>query len=366
MLPRPRSGACRNRHSLSQMGHSMSTQSTPGQSFPAPCKRCGGALYQHADLCPYCGAAHPLATPAHARFGGADGPLHRPLQTGAQPEPAVPKLASPDTPIPPLSHLPLGAPLVSHWLLTRGLIALGVVVLAYGGYTLLSDRHTSAPAYDEQDTKSTAGSIAPYAADQTSNTRASTGTVNTSAPPAPAAVQPVVVPHYRDLPDSLRAAHQHADAHDLSGAQAAVNAALSMDPDNADARAIQRELAPLEQRRDAALQTANVCIKDRLWNCVEHSASDALAIDSGSPAARSLLQRAIVETGWAPLGGRAAPPAKTARVPQPPQPAPATQVAPPTAAAPAAPAADSVDAQVRAITQSGWRNSPASAAAPAQ
>jgi hypothetical protein len=340
----------------------MSAQNTPDQSFPAPCKRCGGALYQHADLCPYCGAAHPLATPGQARLAGADGRLRRPLQADTQPEPAAPHLASPDTPIPPLGHLPPGTALGSRWLLTRGLIVLGVVILGCGAYALLGDHHTSAPAYDEQDTKSTAGSIAPYKLDQATNPRASTGAANPPAAPTPAAARPVVVPHYRDLPESLRAAHTHAEAHDLSGAQAAVNAAFSMEPDNADARAIQRELTPLEQRRDAALQTANVCIKDHLWNCVEHSASDALAIDSGSPEAKSLMQRAIVETGWAPLGSHAAPPAGVAQVPRPPQAAQAAQVAPTT---PTAPAADSVDPQVRAIAQSGWRNSPASAASAA-
>ena len=343
----------------------MSAQTTPGQSFPAPCKRCGGALYQHADLCPYCGVAHPLITPAHVRFASADSPLHRPLQADIQPEPATPDLASPNTPIPPLGRLPLGAQVGSRWLLTRGLIVLGVVVLGYGAYALLGDHHATAPGYDEQDTKSTEGSIAPYTPGtpgQATNTRASTGAVNPPAAATPVAVQPVVVPHYRDLPESLRAAHTHADTHDLSGAQAALNAAFSMEPDNADARAIQRELTPLEQRRDAALQTANVCVKDHLWNCVEHSASDALAIDNGSPQAKSLLQQAIVETGWTPLGSHAAPPPKVAQVPRPPQATPAAQVAP---AAPSAPDAGSVDAQVRAIAQSGWRNAPASAAAPA-
>lgn len=342
----------------------MSTQSTSGQNFPAPCKRCGGALYQHADLCPYCGAAHPLAAPAHARFA-PDSPLHRPLQTDPQTPPGSPDLASPETPIPPLIHLPMGTPVGSRWLITRGLIALGVVVLGYGGYALLGDRHTDAPGYDAQDSRSTAGSIAPYAPDQTANTQAGTGAVNTSATPtapARAAIQPVNVPHYRDLADSLRAAHRHTESHDLSGAQAAVNAALSMEPGNADARAVQNQLTPLEQRRDAALQTANVCVKDHLWNCVEHSARDALSMDSGSPEAKSLLERAIVETGWVPLGGHVAPPA---RVAQPSRPQPAAPAVAATQVTPAAPAPGSVDAQVRAIAQSGWRSSPASAAAPA-
>jgi hypothetical protein len=338
----------------------MSAQNTPGQSFPASCKRCGGTLYQHADLCPYCGASHPLATPAHASFAGADSPLRRPRQADTPPEPATPHLASPDTPVPTLIHLPVEAPAGSRWIITRGLIALGVAILGYGGYLLMGDLYTDTPVHVEQDTKSTAGSIAPYAPNQTANTPATTAAVNPPAMPTPAVVKPVVVPHYRDLPESLRAAHARADAHDLSGAQTAVSAAIAMEPGNADARAVQSELTPLEQRRDAALQTANVCIKDHLWNCVEHSASDALAIDNGSAEAKSLLQQAIVQTGWAPLGGHGTPPPKVAQVPQPPQSAPVTQVAP---AAPAAPATSSVDAQLRAIAQSGWRNSPASSAA---
>jgi hypothetical protein len=142
-----------------------------------------------------------------------------------------------------------------------------------------------------------------------------------------------------------------------------VNAALSMDSGNADALQIQHEITPLEQRRDAALQTAHVCIKDRLWNCVEHSASDALAVDSGSPEAKTLLQRAIVETGWVPLGSHAAPAAKTVPLPsQVPQPPPSARTA---QIVTATPAPNSIDAQERAIAQSGWRTTPASAAAPA-
>ena len=100
---------------------------------------------------------------------------------------------------------------------------------------------------------------------------------------------------------------------------------------------------------------------------MEHSASDALAVDNGSPEAKTLLQQAIVETGWVPLGGHAAPAAKTvplpSQVPQPPQ---SAQTAPIVTATPAAPAPDSIDAQERAIAQSGWRTTPASAAAPAR
>jgi hypothetical protein len=344
----------------------MSTQSTSGQSFPAPCQRCGGALYQPADLCPYCGTPHPLAAPAHARFPGADGPLHRPHPADGHADPVAPNLASPDTPIPPLSHLPLGAPLGSalnsRWLLTRGLIALGVVILGYGAYSLLGDHHSAQFTYDEQDTKSTTGTIAPYTAQPAATDGAGAHAGNRPAATPPAVVQAAAAPHYHDLSESLHAARAYEDAHDLSNAQAAVNAAFLMEPDSADAQMIQHELTPLEQRRDAALQTAHVCIKDHLWNCVEHSASDALAVDSGSPEARTLLQQAIVQTGWAPLGSHGAALARNAPVPQPP---PSSQAAPFVTEKPSSPAPGSLDAQARAIAQSGWRNAPASGAPPA-
>jgi hypothetical protein len=349
----------------------MSTQTTPDQSFPAPCKRCGGRLYQPADLCPYCGVAHPLATPSPARVAGVDGQLHRPPQTRNHPEAVAPKLAARQTPAGPSARPPPGSALGARWLLTRGLMALVAVILGYGAYILFVVHETPPAPRDEQDTRSTAGAIAPYSPDQVVSSRANPGAVN-----PPRVLAPVVVPHYRDLSESLRAAHTYQDAHNVSGAQTAVNAALSMEPDNADAQLIQHDLTPLEQRRDAALRTAHTCIKDHSWNCVEHSASEALAADSGSPEAQSLLQQAIVQNGWAPLASHAAPATRTAQVrpppaaaqaPQPPQPAQSAQSAqsaPVVNESPPAPAPDNLDAQERAIVESGWRNAPASAAAP--
>jgi hypothetical protein len=353
----------------------MSAQTTPGHTFPAPCKRCGGALYQPADLCPYCGATHPLDEPPSARFVPAGDPAHHPLSPDPHPEPMTPNLASPDTPIPPLIRAPLGSGIGSRWLLTRGLIGLVVVLLGYGGYALLGDHHSATPSDDEQDAKTTAGPIAPYTAGISPGTPVNTKSADapsTSAGPPQAAPQPVAAPpvaHYRDLAESLHAARARREANDLSGAQAAVNAAFSMESSNADAQMIQHELTTLEQRRDAALQTAQVCIKDHLWNCVAHSASDALAIDSGSAEAKTLLARAIVETGWAPLGRHTAQAPRTAAALHATQAAPPVPVTPDKPAAPPAP--DSVDAQARAIAESGWRNSattgtkPASAAAAA-
>lgn len=293
----------------------MSTQTTPHQSFPAPCKRCGGALYQDADRCPYCGATHPLDGQPDARSGSsaAAGPQRHPFGPETQTHGAPPDLASPDTPIPPLGHAFPGSINGTRRLFTRGLIAVVVLMLGYGAYTLFG-AHTTTPSDNEEDTQSTGGTVAGYAPGTSSsgstNVLRHPGTANRTAngaPPSPqVAVQPPPVPHYRDLSESLHAARARRAANDLSGAQAAVNAAFAMQANSADAKMIQHELTPLEQRRDAALQTAQVCIKDNLWNCVAHSASEALAVDTGSAEAKTLLERAIVETGWAPIRNKAA------------------------------------------------------------
>jgi hypothetical protein len=406
----------------------MSAQTTPHQSFPAPCKRCGGALYQYADVCPYCGASHPLGDRPHGPFvspgaaASAAGAPRHPFGPETHADGATVDLPSPDTPIPPLGYVAPGPANGIRTLLTRGLIAIVVIMLGYAAYTLFGS-HTSAPPDNEEDTQSTGGSVAPYVPGASPGTSlgaspgaspgTSAGTVSSgstiaspggstnalprpgatnqaanSAPPVPqAVVQPPSVPRYRDLSDSLRAARANRDANNLSGAQLAVNAAFSMQANSADAQAIQQELTPLERRRDAAIQTALVCVKDNLWNCVEHSARDALAVDTGSVEAKALLERAIVETGWAPMHKTAAPvargaPAAQAAATEPPfpplpplpSPAPAAQpalaapAAPAVSAAPAAPAApapNSVDAQERAIAQFGWKDSPAPSATPA-
>ncbi|WP_154677831.1 hypothetical protein [Paraburkholderia nodosa] len=79
------------------------------------------------------------------------------------------------------------------------------------------------------------------------------------------------------------------------------NAALARDANNDEAREIQRDSAPAEQRRDNALQSADRCASQRAWDCVREEASEALAIDPGSLHARSLMERAILATGWSPL-----------------------------------------------------------------
>jgi hypothetical protein len=212
-------------------------------------------------------------------------------------------------------------------------------------------------------------------------------------PDAAVAVTPVAPPipsrtltRHRDVPGSLQAAHASLRTNDLAGAQAALSEALATQPDNADARLMQQDLLQRQLKRDAFVRAANACVQDRLWSCVRHNASDALAVDSSSNGAKTLLERSIREAGWnspalpTARGGAqatapgaavaaAAPPARTPR-PAAPR-APAAAVAPPAPAnvpapavtrapAPPSPAAtqatdaNSIDARERAIRESGW------------
>jgi hypothetical protein len=210
-----------------------------------------------------------------------------------------------------------------------------------------------------------------------------------AAPPAvapqvvapPAAATPVrPAPQFRDVSQALQAARLAFRANDLSAAQAALGAALAMQPGNSAAQDLASELRPLTARRDAALQAAQTCIAQQSWPCARAHANEALTIDTGNEAARGILARVIRETGWAPLNPRAAAAALAQGKPlAPPQAAAATQQAqlqtplpqglPATgelsAAAPragtagtAGGTANGVDARERAIKDSGWSRAP--------
>lgn len=186
----------------------MSTQTILDQSFPTPCKRCGGALYRQVDYCPYCGEAHPLdagpprrtampgirasTTTKPAMPGGFDpapsteSDLTVPATHGADtartaPEIPLPVLVSPDAPIPPLPNPP-------HRENTTGLsvrkVLLGVVTLvaiglAYVGYELFGSN---------QDTQNSNGD---QTADTTQDARTTTGTIAPYTAPSPSLAQPV-------------------------------------------------------------------------------------------------------------------------------------------------------------------------------
>jgi hypothetical protein len=401
----------------------MSAQ-TSDQTFPTPCKRCGGVLYQHVDFCPYCGADHPLqpivrkrpepalkaisSPTAHAPV--AQAPV-APVQASSAPlmlptMSDIPPVMPEDRQIPPLN---LPAPMwqtAGRWIFTKGLLLVWfILALGYAAYLLLGDNRKQEIVSEETTANTSGGSISPYTPQAQSGGAPSATDAN-----APPVVNPPLrpMPTFKDLPDALRAARASLQDNNLSGAKAAVAAALSMDADNGDARTIQRDIASREQRRDTELQAGSACEKDHQWACVRQHASDALAIDTSSPTAQAMLERVIVSTGWRPLapiarpGGAEAPTPRGGSVAAPPGPgnpatarampqtampatattAPATDAASAPAAAaggavsgavtaaPAAPGAassandsSSIDAQERAIRESGWKHPASSAAA---
>lgn len=338
----------------------MSIQTATGHSFPMPCRRCGGALYRQVARCPYCGAAHPFdadAAPAlhpHTRTeipGSRASTMHKPLQsfeTGlnasdpqderslvAHParhdevwprKPAMrTALVSPDTPDPLLEEEPVYVPRNTTQTIRRVLYVLGALVaiaLAYVGYTLFSDgadnEDESADSIN-QDARMTTGTIAPLAsapsvtqsltADSPAAVRPTTPVVPVTpvAPVAPPVLAAPAKPpmQFRDATRALDAARLALRGNDLSKAQAALAAAQTLQPGNADAKDLAAQLRPLTERRDSALQAAQACVAQQSWPCARQHANEALAIDSGNDMAKNILERVIRETGWAPLNPHA-------------------------------------------------------------
>jgi hypothetical protein len=346
----------------------MSTQTLLGHSFPTPCKRCGGALYRQVDYCPYCGAVHPLDTGPHKRVvipGSRASAMSKtaqknsfdptqPDETGLAAQAAfsseaapaelprqAPVLASPDAPILPLADPP-DSRRRSVLTMRRVLIAIaaiGAIGLAYVAYALFSDNQesqsgsTGQSTDNVQDARTATGTIAPYAPAQSTNQAAvskpvavpanPTNPVNPVNPANPVKAAPAIpaspiapppiaapvvkpAPQFRDAAQALQAARLAFRANDLSTAQAALGAAQSLQPGDADAQSLLTELKPLTARRDAALQAAQVCVAQQSWSCARQRASEALTIDTGNETAKSILARVISETGWAPLKPHAA------------------------------------------------------------
>ncbi|MFM0504161.1 hypothetical protein [Paraburkholderia caffeinilytica] len=332
----------------------MSTQTILGHSFPTPCKRCGGALYRQVDYCPYCGAVHPLDAGPHKRvvipgsrasavsktaqkngfdptqldeaglaaqtaITGEAAPLEPPIPDPIQ----APVLESSDVPIPQLADPPYA---VSRGMFPMrrvllAIVAIGAIGLAYGAFTLYSDNHesqtgsTEQTADNPQDARTATGTIALYAPSQSTN---QTAAIKPTAPASPATTTPAIVatpiappppaapikpaaPQFRDAAQALQAARLAFHANDLSATQAALGAAQTLQPGNADAQSLQTDLKPLAARRDAALQAAQLCVSQQSWSCARQHANEALAIDTGNDTAKSILERVIRETGWAPL-----------------------------------------------------------------
>ncbi|HEY1610031.1 MAG TPA: hypothetical protein VGG24_12250 [Paraburkholderia sp.] len=147
------------------------------------------------------------------------------------------------------------------------------------------------------------GSVSPYSPGQQANAipHAADARLQVATPP------PRVAPPFKDVPDSLHTARANLDQRNLADAKAANDAALAHDANNLDARDIQRDIAAREQRRDSALRGAELCATQGAWGCVQRQASEALAIDSSSARAQSLMEQAIIATAWKPLA-RANPP----------------------------------------------------------
>lgn len=393
-------------------GYSMSAQTTPAQGFPTPCTRCGGVLYQHVDFCPYCGVDHPLERAPRKRTETA----LKAVDTHPSQVPALASagelaaLESPDTPIPPLDVPQPFWQTAGHWLITKGLVLLVfVLALGYAGYLLLGDNHKQDGNSEESSTNSSGGSISPYTPQPAATLPSSTitnvppsgATRNLPAVPVVPAMPatpatpgapppPRVVQHYRDVPGGMQAARAALAQNNLLAAKAAVADVLSIDRDNSDALALQNDIRGRENRRDVALGVANTCAKDKLWSCVRERASQALAIDASSADAQSLLERVILSTGWkspataAPAAAPAPAPQTSAGTPPLP-PLPTLPPLPPTGIAQqangtannatsnaanntaggtaAANGGNSIDAQMRAIRESGWKHAPSSGAA---
>ncbi|WP_175115453.1 zinc ribbon domain-containing protein, partial [Paraburkholderia solisilvae] len=233
----------------------------------------------------------------------------RAVSSTAPPPPAMLPAADPPGDLPPvmpddrhISPLQVPAPLwqtAGRWIFTKGLLLVWfILALAYAAYLLLGENRKPEPATDELNANSSAGSISPYSSQQQANPGAPAA-ADTHAPSA--TPKPRIVPQYKDVSDSLRAARASLQDNNLSDAKAAANAALAREADNDDARAMQRDIAAREQRRDSALQSADRCASERAWACVQQQSSEALAIDASSLHAQSLLERAILSTGWTPL-----------------------------------------------------------------
>lgn len=377
----------------------MSAQIGHDHNFPSACKRCGGLLYENFEFCPYCGADYPLDKVSPGTQPKATLPPPG-AAAAAPPAPVTAKMAPAGVPAsdgpslnPGYSHaMQLAHGLrfshISQWIFPKGLFVIAfILAFAYGTYLLVGTNRQREVTTSEETQHSSGGSVSTNApGQQTDETPAAAGT-RTSAEPQSPPPNVHAAPQFTDVPNGLRVARSSLAQNNLFDAKAAANAVLARDTDNEEAHALQSEIAAREQRRDSALQSADRCVAQGDWACVQQQASEALAIDSSSQAAQSLMERAIVSSAWKPLGSpngapqvNAVPPmphtANTVRLPSSqdwnanssPPPLPdatnatnATNPTNPTNAATtpataASPASNdnSADARQRAIVQNGW------------
>lgn len=306
-------------------------------------------LYQYVDCCPYCGMKRPLDGATHPSATAP--PISGGAKIAAGAHAAERPTIKPDyQPHSPFEHA-APYPQARLGIFTKALLFFAFALLIlFALYLIFGERHRqngpNGPNGDE-DVHSSGGRVSFFS----SRSPASPPPATSTQP----ATQARTALQFKDVPDSLRAARASLAQNDLAGAKAANGAALAREAGNSDARAIQRDIATREQRRDSALQSADRCATRRAWACVQQQASEALAIDSGNAQAQSLMERAILATAWTTPGSQSAP--ATVNTP-----GSAAQAQTLGSAAPAG-NENSADAQQRAILQSGWKNAaPASAA----
>lgn len=346
--------------------NSMSAQFTHDQSFPAPCRHCGGVLYQYVESCPYCGMMRPLDGSTQTRAAAVPPASPSPPPSPAPSMPHAAKVATAgaaasERPVKPdyQPHAPF-APAPQYAQPGKGVLAKAflfaafALLIAFAVYLMFGESRKQDSTSGDQSAHSSGGRISLFSlrhmpsASPDTNTNAGTSASNNAPARAPASLQ------FKDVPDSLRAARASLAANNLADAKSANDAALAHEADNSDARQIQRDIAGREQRRDSALQNADRCAAQRAWACVQQQASEALAIDSSSAPAQSLMERAILATAWTPLSA-------SASTAQPAAPKPANSGSSDNNANSGT--NSSTDAQQRAILQSGWKNATPSSAA---
>ncbi|MEX3999151.1 hypothetical protein AB4Y38_09665 [Paraburkholderia sp. EG285A] len=196
---------------------------------------------------------------------------------------------------------------------TKGFLLVSVIVAIAYAALLYGERHKQERALDAHSAYTYESPVLPYAPRQQANVMPPA----TATGPQSTTQKPRVSPQFKDVPASLRAARTSLAENRLSNANAAVDAALTRDRDNEDAREIRRDIAARERHRDSALQSADGCATQHAWICVQRQASEALAIDSSSLRAQSLMERAILATGWSPLRPPNGPTQTNASVPLP-------------------------------------------------
>jgi hypothetical protein len=106
-------------------------------------------------------------------------------------------------------------------------------------------------------------------------------------------------PRQASVERSLALAQASLAKANLAAARRALDAVRAAQPGNSEAFMLQQDLVSRERARDSALNSARVCAVQQEWNCAWHQAGSALSIDAGSVEAKTLVQRAMIESGAA-------------------------------------------------------------------